>query len=109
MIIETELIKHPNIIEAVVFGVPSETDGEYPTAAVVVKDKNSFDEDEIKKYIQGTIKLYFFLFPIFFVLDCLPDRYHLRGGVFQVDSIPATSSGKIQRRKLTEMVLKMKK
>lgn len=40
-------------------------------------------------------------------LDHFADHYKLRGGVYFVDSLPTTHSGKIQRRKVQEIAFKI--
>lgn len=92
VIIEKELLEHPNVKEAVVFGVLTDIHGEYPTAAVTVYDKKKFDKRELKQFIEAR----------------LPDRYHLEGGVFIVEKIPRTSTGKIKRRYLSQYVQGMR-
>lgn len=39
------------------------------------------------------------------ILDHFADYYKLRGGVYFVDSLPTTPSGKILRRKVKEMAI----
>lgn len=67
IIIEKELLEHPNVKEAVVFGVLTDIHGEYPTAAVTVYDKEKFDKQELKQFIQGNIilNIYFYKCIIF--------------------------------------------
>jgi 4-coumarate--CoA ligase len=41
------------------------------------------------------------------VADRLPDRKHLRGGVYFIDKMPMTGSGKIQKRIVKEIAIKL--
>lgn len=40
-----------------------------------------------------------------FLLDHFADHYKLRGGVYFVDSLPTTASGKLLRRKVKETAI----
>lgn len=43
----------------------------------------------------------------FHFADNLADQYKLRGGVYFVDALPITASGKILRRKVKEEIIKL--
>jgi acyl-coenzyme A synthetase/AMP-(fatty) acid ligase len=58
------------------------------TAAVVLSPNSELTSEEISKMVE----------------DKLEDCKRLRGGVFFVDRLPRNPQGKIQRRKLPEMV-----
>lgn len=47
--------------------------------------------------------IYKFLFNLF--SDALPDKKQLHGGLYFLDSLPQTPSGKIHRAKLRDMTL----
>ncbi|XP_055299806.1 probable 4-coumarate--CoA ligase 1 isoform X2 [Sitodiplosis mosellana] len=80
--IEEFLIKSPDIKCVCVVGVLSDMNNELP-AAVVIREKGSFiSEAEICKLVE----------------DNMTDYCKLRGGVYFVDSIPTTPSGKLLRR-----------
>lgn len=87
-VLEAILEEHPAVKECVVFGINHDTDGELPTAAIVLKEnyRNIKAEDIIK-----------------FVDERVDDRQKLRGGVIFVDHLPRTPSGKIVRRKAREL------
>lgn len=55
MLIEAELMKHPNIKEAVVFGFPIADDriGDLPTAAIIVKDAHKYNEQDVIDFMKG--------------------------------------------------------
>lgn len=53
VLIESELLKHPNVSQVTVFGVPTETEGEHPTAAVILKNSDTFNEQELVEFIKG--------------------------------------------------------
>lgn len=44
-----------------------------------------------------------------YVAEKLPEIYHLRGGVYFVDFMTMTPNGKVQRRKVKEMILNLRK
>ena len=77
--IDETLLNHPNVAEAVAFGVPSERYGEEVQAAVVLSDNVS--QVELKEYCSQHLASF-----------KLPRTIHV------VDEIPKTASGKIQRR-----------
>ncbi|XP_042147191.1 4-coumarate--CoA ligase 1 [Ixodes scapularis] len=85
---ELLLAKHDGIAEVAVLGVPHPVYGEAPAAIVVpkkdIKNVAGAMEREIKDIIAGTCAEY----------------KHLYGGVFFVEALPKTESGKIQRKAL---------
>jgi fatty-acyl-CoA synthase len=82
--LETALLKHPQVLEAAVIGVPDEKWGERPLAVVVLAD-------QAHKEILDTLKQRLAAeFPKFWI----PDQF-----VF-VDEIPKTSVGKFDKRAL---------
>ncbi|XP_072402738.1 luciferin 4-monooxygenase-like isoform X2 [Diabrotica undecimpunctata] len=89
-IIENVLLLHPAVKEAAVIGVPHEVDGEHPRAFVVLIP--GFDQSCAKE-IQT------------FVNEKVADSQKLRGGVWIVDSIPKTATGKIRRMDLGNFIL----
>ncbi|XP_037037635.1 4-coumarate--CoA ligase-like 7 [Bradysia coprophila] len=61
-------------------------------AALIVRDENSnITEKEIIEMVAAHF----------------PDQYHLRGGVYFVDSIPTTRNGKISHRKARQMAARL--
>ena len=80
--LETALLKHPQVLEAAVIGVPDEKWGERPLAVVVLTEQAHGEISEVLKQQLATE------FPKFWI----PDRY-----VF-VDEIPKTSVGKSDKR-----------
>ena len=88
--IETIICKHPNVVEAGVFGQPEPTVQELVTA-FVVKNGNVTEKEIID-----------------LVASEVDDAKQLRGGVIFVDNLPKNSVGKIQRRILLEIFNDMK-
>ena len=85
--LETVLLKHPQVLEAAVIGIPDEKWGERPVAVVVLAE-------QVQKKISDTLKQQLAEeFPKFWI----PDRF-----VF-VDEIPKTSVGKSDKRAILEM------
>ena len=88
--IVTVICKHPNVVEAGVFGQPEPKVQELVTA-FVVKNGN-VSEKEIIDLVASEVD----------------DAKQLRGGVIFVDNLPKNSVGKIQRQRLLELFNNMK-
>ena len=83
--LESLLLSHPDVQDAVVFGVPHEFDGEVPKAHIQLKAsvKPSVEKAmEIQAYVVNVVSSY----------------KQLRGGVRFVETIPKSASGKLLRR-----------
>ncbi|RZC39587.1 4-coumarate--CoA ligase 1-like [Asbolus verrucosus] len=86
--LENLLIQHPAVKDAGVIGIPKEGVGEVPLAFIVKQPNTNVTEDEIVHYIEENISV----------------QKRLYGGVKFIEEIPKSSSGKILRRKLKELV-----
>ena len=84
--IENVICKHPDVIEAAVFGLPEPTVQELVTAVVIKVPNSTVTKEEIRKFVDSQVD----------------DAKKLRGGVFFADALPKNSIGKIQRKKLIE-------
>lgn len=89
--IDSALISHPFLAEAVAFGFPDEKYGEVVHAAVVLKDKShtKVTQRELQEHCKS--KLADFKIPI---------QFHF------LDTMPKTATGKVQRRMVREFVSK---
>ncbi|CAN7938032.1 unnamed protein product, partial [Ixodes hexagonus] len=87
---ELLLARHDGIAEVSVVGLPDAELGEVPAAFVVLKethkDSGKVTEKDIKDIVAGSCA----------------EHKQLRGGVFFVDSLPKTETGKVQRKTLVE-------
>ena len=90
--LEDVLLSHRQVRDCAVIGVPDEMAGELPAAFVVLQAGESVTANEIERYVASK----------------LSPQKQLRGGVFFVDEIPKTGSGKILRRQLRDALLKRK-
>ncbi|KAI0270029.1 amp dependent CoA ligase [Gloeopeniophorella convolvens] len=93
--LEGHLLKHPDVADACVVGVPDEYSGELPLAFVMLtadaaKRAASGDAAEIKASIAK------------YVADHKAKYKHLKGGIEFIDVIPKTPSGKLLRRVLRD-------
>ncbi|KAH6923912.1 hypothetical protein HPB50_009423 [Hyalomma asiaticum] len=86
--IETLLSQHPLVVEAAVVGIDHPEFGEAPTAFVVLDPSGKGRVSE-----QDLVRL---------VADQVSFHKNLHGGVIFVDRIPATDTGKYQRRRLRQ-------
>lgn len=84
--LEAILRDHPNILEAAVFGIPHEINGEAPRALVVLKPGTKSTEDEIYDYVAERVAVY----------------KKLEGGIIFADEVPKNPTGKILRKVLKE-------
>ncbi|XP_058122367.1 probable 4-coumarate--CoA ligase 3 [Anopheles ziemanni] len=76
--------------EACVVGIPEDADRttELPTAVIVRSEGSTLDAVEVNRIIDSQVS----------------DFKRLRGGVYFVESLPKTQTGKILRRKVVEML-----
>ncbi|XP_059617916.1 uncharacterized protein LOC132262618 [Phlebotomus argentipes] len=88
--IEEILESHPEVLQAVVVGIPDPVHIDLP-AAIVVRKSSSVSEDELIKLVQGRVM----------------DFKRLRGGVFFVNELPMTVSGKIKRAEATKLAIEL--
>lgn len=87
--LEDKIAALEGIKEVVVVGIPHEVDVEWP-AAVVVKTKDSkVSEEDVKRVVAQNFS----------------DTKQLRGGVFFVDSLPQTYSGKFKRLEVKKIAI----
>ncbi|EDV38480.2 uncharacterized protein Dana_GF19420 [Drosophila ananassae] len=84
--LEAVLRDHPKILEAAVFGIPHEVNGEAPRAIVVLRQGQKATAEEIAAYVAERVAHY----------------KKLEGGVIFVDEVPKNPTGKILRRELKE-------
>ncbi|XP_030378111.1 4-coumarate--CoA ligase 1 [Scaptodrosophila lebanonensis] len=82
--LEAVLRDHPKILEAAVFGIPHEVNGEAPRAIVVLRPNEGATAEEIAEYVAGRVAHY----------------KKLEGGVIFVDEVPKNPTGKILRKDL---------
>ena len=78
--LENLLMAHPAVAEAAVIAVPDERWGERPLAAVVLREGQSAEPDELREHLAGQYAKW-----------QLPDRIEF------VDEIPRTATGKFRR------------
>ncbi|EDW06797.2 LOW QUALITY PROTEIN: uncharacterized protein Dmoj_GI15371 [Drosophila mojavensis] len=84
--LEAVLRDHPKILEAAVFGIPHELNGEAPRAIVVLRQNETATAEEIAAYVAERVAHY----------------KKLEGGVIFVDEVPKNPTGKILRKDLKE-------
>lgn len=82
--IENFLQNRPEIKSACVVGIKDFTSGDLPAALVVRQEDSTITAEEISEL----------------VAKAFADAKRLRGGVYFVDSLPVTPSGKLLRRKM---------
>ncbi|XP_019931155.3 uncharacterized protein LOC109400142 [Aedes albopictus] len=87
--VEDILLSHRKIRDAAVVGIPDEESGELPTAFVVLQEGEQLSVADVQR----------------FVASKLSPQKHLRGGVYFLQEIPKTGSGKILRRELRDRFL----
>ncbi|XP_005183357.1 uncharacterized protein LOC101887963 [Musca domestica] len=95
-LIEEVICRIPGIAECCVFGIPDFV-ASHLTACAVVRTQNADGLKLTTKEIDQHVKAN------------MGSMYHLSGGVYFVEAIPKTGSGKAQRRKVLDLVMKIKK
>ncbi|GAB0098081.1 hypothetical protein DMENIID0001_137760 [Sergentomyia squamirostris] len=88
--LEQILEKHPDVIQAAVVGVPHPLYVDVPTALVIRRAGSSVTEDELVKFVSSQVMV----------------NKRLHGGVYFVDNLPMTLSGKIRKYKVRELATK---
>ncbi|XP_038207745.1 luciferin 4-monooxygenase-like [Zerene cesonia] len=91
--LEALLLEHPGVMDAGVTGKPDPSCGELPTAFVVRQPNSKVTEEELLAHVDSKVSPW----------------KKLRGGVFFINEIPKTASGKILRRKLKELLANSEK
>ncbi len=88
--LEDIIMRHPGVFEAGVFGKPDPMFQELVSAAVVRRPGSNVTEQELLDFVNRQ--------------EDLDDAKKIRGGIIFVASLPKNAMGKIQRRKLIELV-----
>ncbi|MQL84174.1 hypothetical protein Taro_016683 [Colocasia esculenta] len=86
--VDAVLLSHPDVAQAVAFGVPDDKYGEEINCAVIPKEGSEVDEAEVLRFCRKNLAGF-----------KVPKR------VFITDSVPKTATGKIQRRIVAEHFL----
>ncbi|KAK9465598.1 hypothetical protein V1512DRAFT_265449 [Lipomyces arxii] len=90
--LDAVMLEHPDVSEAVSFGVPDEMYGQEVHAAIVLKPGAKVDEKSIQAFVGERVA-----------------KFKVPKRIFFVDTMPKTATGKIQRRNVGEYVSKMKR
>uniref|UniRef100_A0A182Q9Y0 Luciferin 4-monooxygenase n=1 Tax=Anopheles farauti TaxID=69004 RepID=A0A182Q9Y0_9DIPT len=90
--LEDVLLSHRAVRDCAVVGLPDERAGELPAAFVVKQPDEEISAAELAQYVATK----------------LSPQKQLRGGVFFVEEIPKTGSGKILRRQLRKVLEQQK-
>jgi acyl-CoA synthetase (AMP-forming)/AMP-acid ligase II len=88
LVVEAFLIRHPEIAEVAVLGVPDSSKGEIGAAFVVAKDGARLDLSAIRTFCSGQIA-----------------SYKIPGHVFVWQQLPKTASGKVRKVELKAFFL----
>ncbi|KAJ8924037.1 hypothetical protein NQ315_006814 [Exocentrus adspersus] len=91
--VEEVLEQHPNVKEAVAFGIPHEIDEFHPAAFVVLKEGAEASMEDLQEFVSGQVS----------------EFQKLRGGIKIIDAIAKTPSGKKLRRENAQMFLKLQR
>ncbi|CAK1541687.1 unnamed protein product [Leptosia nina] len=91
--LEDVIKANQDVSDVCVIGVDNPEDGQHPVACIVPRDGATVTRQEIKQLVSGK----------------LSKQKELRGGVVFLKELPRTSTGKIARKKLLELVLNSKR
>ncbi|KAE8710853.1 Oxalate--CoA ligase [Hibiscus syriacus] len=86
--VDAVLLGHPNVAQAVAFGVPDEKYGEEINCAVIPREGVRLEEADIREYCKKNVA-----------------SFKVPKKVFVTDFLPKTATGKIQRRIVAEHFL----
>ncbi|GAB4178468.1 MAG: long-chain fatty acid--CoA ligase [Calditrichia bacterium] len=81
--VEKVILKHPDVKEVAIIGVPDEKWGEVGKAFVVRKKNSALEEDDLIRYLQDKVA-----------------KYKLPKRITFIEEIPKTDTGKIDRKAL---------
>jgi long-chain acyl-CoA synthetase len=84
--VEDVVVRHPDVLEVAVFGIPHDKWGETPLAAVVLRRPGAVTAEELKEWINSRVSA----------------RYQRVSGVDLLDEFPRNAAGKILKRELRE-------
>lgn len=87
--VEQALLLHPDIVDAAVVGLPRASGGEQVAAAVVLREGAVFDDDAIREWTRGQLT-----------------AYKVPKTMVQLDTLPRSLVGKVQRREVREELLR---
>ncbi|KAJ0963805.1 hypothetical protein J5N97_028927 [Dioscorea zingiberensis] len=87
--VDAVLLAHPDVAQAVAFGVPDPKYGEEINCAVIAREGAGLDEAEVLRHCKKNLA-----------------SFKVPKKVFLTDSLPKTATGKIQRRVVAEHFLK---
>ncbi|CAH0713607.1 unnamed protein product, partial [Brenthis ino] len=91
--LESVIMKHPGVLDVAVTGIPDPECGDLPVAVVIAHDDFDVTAQDIKDLVKKT----------------LSDPKQLRGGVIFIKDFPTTATSKIDRTKLKELAMRMKR
>lgn len=86
--VDAVLLSHPDVAQAVAFGVPDDKYGEEINCAIIPREGSDIDEAEVTRFCKKNLAAF-----------KVPKK------VFITDSLPKTATGKIQRRIVAEHFL----
>ncbi|TMW40367.1 hypothetical protein DOY81_014553 [Sarcophaga bullata] len=91
--IEAVILELPDVVEVCVFGVPDIYYTFLPAAAIIKRSGSSLTGEEVSEHVK----------------ERMTHFKQLRGGVYFVNELPRTPSGKILRRKMAELCQSLNK
>lgn len=89
--LEEILETHSGVLQAVVVGIPDPTYIDLPAAVIVRKNGSTVTEEELIKFMEGKVM----------------DYKKFRGGIYFVNELPMTPSGKIRKIKVRELAISL--
>jgi 4-coumarate--CoA ligase len=90
--LEAVLLRHPDVVDAAVIGLPDDEAGEIPVGYVVLRPAAAASPEEIMRFVAGEVA-----------------HYKQIRRLEVIDAIPKSAAGKILRRVLRDMALEARK
>lgn len=104
--LDNVLMQNPKVSEAVSFAIPDEMYGQEVAIAVVLKEGQKLDANELRSWMTERVAKFKLPKKVCRLLACSEVFANQESQIYFTDIMPKTATGKIQRRMVAEAMLK---